>query len=349
MDEGSVSRENTKITIYDVAKKAGVGIGTVSRVLNNNAQVRPATRHLVLEAIKDLDFKPSSVARQLSLQRQVKHIGVITQPFINYYSFSERLRGIQKSLDEQNSSYELLLYTVSSLEHYQTQLETIVKTRAVEGLMIIDLELSSQQQALLSSAALPVVGVNHLQLQNWPCVGTNNLEGGYVATKYLLGLGHERIAYVGDEFVADYTQNTSEERYLGFEKALEEAGLTVPEGYVSLGRFDYEVAKTNALELLKLPTPPTAIFAMSDIQALACIAAAREAGKSVPGDLSVIGYDDLDLSYHTGLTTVRQHLELSGQKGLEHLLALLGGKKISPPKLPKPEVVVRQTTGQVRG
>jgi LacI family transcriptional regulator len=342
-----VSKVNSKITIYDVAKKAGVGIGTVSRVINNNAQVRPTTRQIVMEVIRELDFKPSSVARQLSLQRQVKHIGVITQPFINYYSFSERLRGIQKSLDEQNSDYELLLYTVSSLEHYQTQLEIIAKTRAVEGLMIIDLELSHEQLELLGSAGLPVVGVNHLQLQPWPCVGTNNLEGGYVATKYLIGLGHKRIAYLGDEFIADYTQNTSQERYLGFEKALQEAGLELPENYVSLGKFDYEVARASAAKLLKLKSPPTAIFAMSDIQALACIAAAKELGVAVPDDLSVIGYDDLDLSYHTGLTTVKQHLELSGQKGLEHLLSLLQGKKTAPPRLPKPEVVARQTTQRI--
>jgi DNA-binding LacI/PurR family transcriptional regulator len=340
-----VSKHNNKITIYDVAKKAGVGIGTVSRVLNNNAQVRPATRQTVLEAIRDLDFKPSSVARQLSLQRQVKHIGVITQPFINYYSFSERLRGIQKSLDEQGSDYELLLYTVSSQEHYQAQLETIVKTRAVEGLIIIDLELNQEQQDLFREAALPVVGVNHLQLQTWPCIGTDNVAGGYVATRYLLSLGHERVAYVGDEFINDYTHNTSRERFAGYEKALQEAGIGKNDAYVRLGKFDYEVAKANTLKLLNLKTPPTAIFAMSDIQALACIAAAKDAGKAVPGEVSVIGYDDLDLSYHTGLTTVKQHLELSGQRGLEHLLALLNGKKIAPPTLPEPEVVVRQTTG----
>jgi DNA-binding LacI/PurR family transcriptional regulator len=348
----------SKATIYDVAKKAGVGIGTVSRVLNNHLQVRPATRQLVMNAIKDLGFRPSTAARQLSLQRQVKYIGVITQPFINYYSFSERLQGIQKALgqkalnqsssDEQNSDYELLLYTVSSFEHYQTQLEAIAQTRAVEGLMIIDLELTHEQQDLLSHAGVPVVGVNHLQAQSWPCVATNNLEGGYLATQYLLGLGHERIAYVGDTFVKDYTHNTSRERFTGFKKALDEVGLGLPESYVRLGQFDYDVAKENASTLLGLKTPPTAIFAMSDIQALACIAAVKEAGLSVPQAMSVIGYDDLDLSYHTGLTTVRQHLELSGQKGLEHLLALLEGKKSAPPKLPKPEVVVRETTGALK-
>jgi DNA-binding LacI/PurR family transcriptional regulator len=347
--ESDVSKTGTsKATIYDVAKKAGVGIGTVSRVLNNHVQVRSTTRQLVTEAIKELGFKPSSVARQLSLQSQVKHIGVITQPFINYHSFLERLRGIQTTLIGQDSEYELLLYTVSSLEHYHHQLGIIAQTRAVEGLIIIDLELSPDQQALLARAAVPVVGVNHLQKQPWPSVSTDNLEGGYIAAQYLIGLGHERIAYVGDEFTQDYTHNTSYERFIGMKKALVEAGLELPESYIRLGKFDYEVAKENASRLLELNAPPTAIFAMSDIQALGCIAAVKEAGLAVPNDVSVMGYDDLDLSYHTGLTTVKQHLELSGQKGLEHLLALLKGKKPAPPKLPKPEVIARQTTGALK-
>jgi DNA-binding LacI/PurR family transcriptional regulator len=341
-------RPGSKATIYDVAKKAGVGIGTVSRVLNNHTQVRPATRQVVLEAIKELDFRPSAVARQLSLQRQVKHIGIITQPFVNYHSFLERLRGMQKVLSEQKSDYELLLYTVSSFEHYQTQLETIAQTRAVEGLIIISLELPYDLLELLTSANLPVVGVNHLQNQPWPCVTTNDTEGGYLATKYLLDLGHQRIAYVGDTFVEDYTHNTSRDRFAGFRKALEEAGVRVDDSYVCLGPFDYEIAKQNTVKLLKLETPPSAIFAMSDIQALGCVAAVKEAGLRVPEDVSVIGYDDLELSYHTGLTTIRQHLELSGQKGLEHLLNLLKGKKTAAPKLPKLEVVPRQTTRRLK-
>jgi DNA-binding LacI/PurR family transcriptional regulator len=192
------------------------------------------------------------------------------------------------------------------------------------------------------------VGVNHLHNQPWPCITTNDVEGGYLAAKHLLDLGHQRIAYVGDTFVEDYTHNNSRDRFTGFKKALSEAGLSLSDDYVRLGKFDYDVAKHNAAKLFKLKTPPTAIFAMSDIQALGCIAAAKEASLSVPEDVSVIGYDDLELSYHTGLTTVRQHLELSGQRGLEHLLTLLSGKKKAPPTLPKLEVIERQTTQRLK-
>jgi DNA-binding LacI/PurR family transcriptional regulator len=334
----------SKVTIYDVAKKAGVGIGTVSRVLNNHVQVRSKTRERVLEAITALDFKPSAVARQLSLQSQIKQIGVITQTFVNYYSFTERLRGIQQTLNERSSEYELLLYTVSSLEHYQHQLANIVQTRAVEGLIIIDLELSDKQLELLEQSHIPFVGINHLQNQSWPCIGTNNVEGGYLATKYLLSLGHEQLAYVGDTFIEDYTHNTSRERFDGYKQALEEAGVKLNEDYVRLGNHDYDVAKENADKLLNLKTPPTAIFAMSDVQALGCIAAIREKGLKVPEDISVLGYDDLDIGYHTGLSTVRQHLEQSGEKGIEYLLGVLSNKKSAVPKLPKLEIIPRQTT-----
>jgi DNA-binding LacI/PurR family transcriptional regulator len=334
----------SKVTIYDVAKKAGVGIGTVSRVLNNHVQVRPKTRARVLEAITELGFKPSSVARQLSLQSQIKQIGVITQTFVNYYAFTERLRGIQQTLNQHSSDYELLLYTVSSLEHYQQQLANIVQTRAVEGLIIIDLELSSKQLELLEGSGIPFVGINHLQNQSWPCIGTNNVAGGYLATKYLLSLGHTRIAYVGDTFVEDYTHNTSRERFDGYKKALEEAGIKPNEGYVGLGKHDYHVAKENTEKLLNLKPLPTAIFAMSDMQALGCIAAIKEKGLRVPEDVSVLGYDDLDIGYHTGLSTVRQHLEESGVKGIEYLLGVLNNKKTAVPKLPEPKVVPRQTT-----
>jgi LacI family transcriptional regulator len=334
----------SKVTIYDVAKKAGVGIGTVSRVLNNHVQVRPKTRTRVLEAIAALDFKPSSVARQLSLQSQIRQIGVITQTFVNYYSFTERLRGIQQTLNKLSSDYELLLYTVSSLEHYQQQLTNIVQTRSVEGLIIIDLEPSNKQLELLRDSHIPFVGINHLQNQDWPCIGTNNTEGGYVATKYLLSLGHTRIAYVGDTFVEDYTHNTSRERFDGYKKALGEAGIKQREDLVQLGQHDYDVAKGGAENLLNLKSPPTAIFAMSDVQALGCVAATREKGLNVPGDISILGYDDLDIGYHTGLSTVRQHLEESGVKGIEYLLGVLGNKKPAVPKLPSPNIVPRQTT-----
>jgi LacI family transcriptional regulator len=334
----------TRPTIKDVAQKAGVGVGTVSRVLNNSPKVTPETRKLVLDIIAELGFKPNTVARQLSRKTHVHNIGVITQPFISYRAFAERLRGVQLALSEAETEYELVLYTVGSLAHYDERLTTIVQTGVVDGLIIIDLNLYEEQQSRLQKAKLPVVGINHLKNQSWPCIGTDNVEGGYLAGRYLLDCGHTRIAYVGDELIDTFEFSSSAERYDGFNQALTERGVTLPEAYVQLGPHDYDVAHQLALNLFRLPEPPSAIFAMSDMQAFGCLAAAREMGLRVPDDVSIIGYDDLEFSQHVGLTSVRQHLELSGRVGIEYLLCLLQGDEIPPPSLPPLQVIERQTT-----
>lgn len=349
----------TRPTIRDVARQAGVGIGTVSRVLNNSPRVDPATRQHVLTTIAEMGFKPNALARQLPRKVRIHNIGVITQPFVSYRAFAERLRGVQTALMKHDSNRELVLYTVNSLKHYDERLTTIVQSRSVEGLLIIDLALTEEQKEMLRDAAVPFVGINPLQNQDWPCVGTDNVVGGYMAAKHLLDYGHTQIAYVGDIFNDDFDFRSSRERYQGFQLALTEHGIAIREEHVKLGTHDYEVARVMAAELFALTHPhrPSAIFAMSDIQALACIRAANEAGLRVPDDVSVIGYDDLEMSQHIGLTTVRQHLELSGRIALQHLLSLLAEVDpqadtepptvLSRPTLPPPQVMVRKSTRRV--
>jgi len=334
-------------TIRDVAQKAGVGVGTVSRVLNNNANVTGATRELVLQAIAELGFKPDRVARQLPRKTRVHNIGVITQPFAHYEAFAERMRGVQMALNEQQPGYELVLYSVSSLHHFNEQLTTIVQTDAVDGLIVIDLDLTPEQLALLRSTHLPFVGLNHLQTRDWPCIGADDVQGGYLTTRALIDLGHREIAYLADSFDDPFLFTTSQERYRGYCQALAEAGVAVRDAYVRIGVHDYDVIRSLALELLKLPQPPTAIFAMCDFFALACLDAARSHGLRVPEDVSVIGFDDIAMSYHVGLSTVRQHFDSAGRLALEHLLRLIAGEDGPTPTLPPLEVILRQTTRAV--
>jgi DNA-binding LacI/PurR family transcriptional regulator len=335
-------------TIREVARKAGVGIGTVSRVLNHSTLVNDETRQRVLEVIAELGYKPNSSARQLPRKKRIHNIGVITQPFVTYRSFAERLRGVQSALSERAPDYELVLYSVSSLPHFQERLSSITQTGNVDGLIIIDLKLSNDQKQMLLQSKIPFVGINHLQNQDWPCFGTDNVFGGRLATAYLLDLGHRQIAYIGDEFFDPYGFNTSSERFQGYSEALTGRGLTVDHNYVAIGPHDYSAAQELSLKILALADPPTAFFAMSDIQALGCIAGCHQRGFRVPQDISVIGYDDLEMSYHTQLTTVRQHLELSGRFAIEHLLQVLKGTDLPPPLLPLPEVIARHTTDTPR-
>jgi LacI family transcriptional regulator len=264
---------------------------------------------------------------------------------MDYYSFAERLRGVHKALRACDNEYELTLFTTDSTQDYDERFKEIIETSVIDGLLVIDFNLTREQKDMLRRMNITFVGLNHYHATDWPCIGTDNNEGGYRATQHLLHLGHERIAYVGNELIDQSGFPTSKQRYLGYRQALQEAGITPDDAYLQTGETGYDPARRMTQHLLQLPVPPTAIFAMSDTQALGCINAIETAGLRVPDDLSVIGYDDLELSYHTGLSTVRQHLERSGEVAIEYLLQLLHAvPDVQVPVLPAVEVIARQTT-----
>jgi DNA-binding LacI/PurR family transcriptional regulator len=334
-----------KVTIREVANAAGVGIGTVSRVLNNSPQVSDITRVKVLAAIDELGFRPNAIARQLPRKSNFQTIAVMTLPFREYYSFAERLRGVQEAIFPYQDDYELTLYNADTLQGYDERLMSIIETSVMAGMLLIDLDLTPEQKLSLRNRNIPFVGLNHHHAEDWYCIGTDNVQGGYIAGKHLLDLGHRAIAYVGNEFIDAAGFKTSGQRFEGLANALAEHAIEIHPDHVKLGQLDYDVAKTYTRELLELAHHPSAIFAMSDTQALGCIAAIREQGLRVPEDISVIGYDDLEMSQHMGLTTVRQHLRLSGKLSMQFLLKLLENKTYLPePTLPPLEIVIRQTT-----
>ncbi len=336
-------------TIYDVARTAGVGVGTVSRVLNNSPRVSPEAREKVLSAIRELGFRRSKVARQLSTGIQHRNIGAI-MPFITHPSFVERLRGMQLALNHQDDDFNLILYTVSDPERYHEQLLEIVEQSTVDGLLITTLNVSEEQRDLLTQSGIPFVTLSDACTEEVNCISPDNIYGGYLATQHLLELGHRRVAYVGDEFANAYGFPTSELRYKGYFAALEEYDVPYRSEYVCLGMHGEEAAHELTEHLLTLPEPPTAIFAMSDIQAVGCILAIREAGLRVPEDISVIGFDDVQLSRYLGLTTIRQHLEQSGYLGMQLLLDMLKTPdSVTPRQLPPLELVVRGTTQRCSG
>ncbi len=336
-------------TVYDVARMAGVGVGTVSRVLNNSTRVSPETQEKVLDAIRVLGFRRSKAARQLSTGIQHRNIGAI-MPFITHPSFVERLRGMQLALNHQDNDFNLVLYNVSEPDRYHEQLLAIAAQAAVDGLLIATLNVSDEQRDLLTQAGIPFVTLGDAGTGALNCISLDNVHGGYLATQHLLELGHRRIAYIGDEFTNVYGFPTSELRYTGYLSALKEYDVPYTAEYVCLGAHGEETAYRLTEQLLTLPEPPTAIFAMSDIQAVGCIQAIQFHGQRVPEDLSVIGFDDVQLSRYIGLTTVRQHLEQSGYLGMQLLLDLLvNPDSIVPRELPPLELIVRDTTRRYSG
>jgi LacI family transcriptional regulator len=326
--------------MVDVAARAGVGVATVSRVLNGSAAVSTATRERVLGAMRDLDYRPSSVARNLSLRRTLV-IGVVV-PFFTSPSAVERVRGIVSALD--GSPYDLALFDVESADRQRRAFEMLGYGDRADGLLIVSLVPPPDELARLEAAEVPCVLVD-APSATLPNVVVDDVLGGEVATQHLLDLGHRRIAFVGDKPPDEFRFHSSRDRTEGYERALAGAKLSVRPDYLRAGTHNRHVARSIAEDLLRLPEPPTAIFAASDTQALGVLEGARALGIDVPGDLSVVGFDDIEVASYAGLTTVRQPLFQSGHRGCELLLQALAGQPLAVRTETMPlELVVRGTT-----
>jgi len=174
----------------------------------------------------------------------------------------------------------------------------------------------------------------------------DDIAGGQQATQHLIDLGHRRIGFVSDNLENPFNFTSSRHRYRGYRQALSQAGIPFRPEYHRQSTHGLSEARRLALELLSLTERPTAIFAASDTQAMGVLEAARQLGIQVPGQLSVIGYDDIEVAGYLGLTTMRQLLFESGQRGVELLLDALDNPGAKPVREVLPtELVVRTTTG----
>ena len=331
------------VTIADVAAYAGVGAGTVSRVLNDSPRVSAATRERVLAAIEVLDYRPNPLAQGLSRGR-CQTLGAVV-PFFTHASAVERLRGVVAGLD--GSRYDLVLFNVESPIHRDEHLDSLRRRDRADGLLIVSLPPPARDLERLAGAGVPVVLLD-ARGDGVPAVVTDDVEGGRIAARHLLELGHERIAFIGDDPENPFGFTSSADRERGYREMLEAAGLAPRSGHVRHGPHVREVARRLATELLgEDPADrPTAIFAASDTQALGVLEAARATGVDVPGELSVVGFDDIEVSGYAGLTTVRQPLFESGRAAVALLLDALGSEDPPPAVVRRLdlELVERSTT-----
>ncbi|NOX64157.1 MAG: LacI family transcriptional regulator [Chloroflexi bacterium] len=302
-------------TIRDVAKRAGVGVGTVSRVLNNHPSVRESTRRRVEEAIAALNYRPNTIARQLS-SGKTANIGVVA-PFFIRPSSVERLRGVETVLVERQ--YDLILYNVETKKKRDELFQTLPRGDMFDGLLVFTLSPNDDEAERLRHAAVPVVLVDafHPALSR---VVIDDIEGGYMATKHLIDLGHTRIAYISDILESPFEfVGASAQRYQGYRRALHEAGIEFRPEYYLQDQHGAPQAQAMTHRLLSLAEPPTAIFAASDTQAIGVLRAAKERNVAVPEQLSVMGFDDIEVAEYLNLTTIHQPLFTSGVEGAELL------------------------------
>ena len=328
------------VTIRDVAKHAGVGVGTVSRVLNDSELVRENTRNKVKAAIKDLNYSPSPVARHLSRGKTMA-IGVIV-PFFTNPSVVKRLQGIVSVLA--GSEYDLVLFDIESRDNQDVLLTNILRRKMVDGLLILSLRPTDSDMEQFLEAGVPgvIVDASHPQLNS---VIVDNVAGGRLATQHLIDLGHVKIGYISDYPDNPFNHLPVLDRYEGYLQALDQAGIRRRAEYYREGCLNSQEARSLAKELLSLDDPPSAIFAYSDTQAIGVLEAARDLGLRIPDDLSVVGYDDIEAAAYAQLTTVRQSLYNSGVTGAQLLLDVIERSSMVPEVIALPtELVIRNST-----
>lgn len=331
-------------TISEVARHAGVGVGTVSRVLNDHPSVTDETRERVTRSIEELEYRPSPLARGLKRGR-TNRIAVLVS-FVTQPSSVERLRGLTRALS--GSGYELVLYPVEDDEQRRAHMDTLTGPHQADGIVLISLPLSDAEAVRLQQSAVSLVQIDASHTA-FASVITNDVHGGALAARHLLELGHRELAFVGDLEDNPYGFTSSCDRRSGFLDVLNDVGCAPPDRWVRSGSIGADSATALARDFLAGPHRPSAVFAASDVQAFGVMLAARELGLHVPEDLSVLGFDDIETAKHLGLSTVRQPLQGSGQLAAELLLGQLADPASSVPEqhvLPL-EVVSRHTTREL--
>ncbi len=331
------------VTIRDVAREAGVSPGTVSRVINRSPLVNKETRKRVLDVIETLNYTPNLVAQRLSLGRTL--IIAVLVPFFTRPSVAERLNGVVSVLSQ--SQYDLLIHNIETPEQRADCFKTVPHQKQADGILIISLVPTDEETEELAQADVPIVLIDaeHPDLTDLHWVTVDDVAGGQAATAYLIELGHTRIGFIGDIIDNPFNFTSSRDRFLGYRKALENAGIPWRPMYYAEDQHGRPEARRMAQRMLRLPERPTAIFAASDTQAVGVLEAAQDAGLPVPEALSVIGYDDIELADIMGLTTMRQLLFESGERGVELLLQTLENPETAPIHEVSPtELVIRNTT-----
>jgi DNA-binding LacI/PurR family transcriptional regulator len=337
-----------RITIADVAADAGVGVGTVSRVLNRSDQVREPTMRAVLDSIDRLGYRPSHAAAALvrgSPRTVALIVAHMTRP-----SAVVRVASALAVLEEQG--YDAIVYNVDSPAERDRHLEALLPTHRADGILAICLPLSRGQLGQFARAGVAVVSVDAAN-PGVPQTIVDDMAGGRLATEHLVALGHRRIGFVGDTPYhrppAGLGFTSSADRQRGYQQALATAGIGAEDGLIRLGTHDTAVAAEHAAQLLKSPDSPSAIFAASDTQAIGVLAAADRLGVAVPGELSVVGFDDIESATFLDLSTVRQPLARSGTEGARRLCALLRGERVRPLRQELPiELMARGSSARAR-
>jgi len=309
------------LTIRDVAKLAGVSVATVSAVMNDKGGVSEKLSKRVREAMEALDYHPNQVARSLKVQ-ETRTIGMVVPDVANSF-FTDVIKGAENEARAQG--YSLILCDSAEDPSVEQDNLNALFARRVDGVLLSPTKAYVAQDRLIRRR-FPLVFFDRIAPGfEGSAVVTNNLLAAHDATRYLIGLGHRRIAIITGQL----SWSNGLDRLEGFRTALQESGLPLREEYLQRGDFQSESGYSCGLKLLQLPLPPTAVFCCNNHMTLGFTRALRELGIPCPGLVSVLGFDDFDwAAYLTPrLTTVAQATFEMGKQAVQMLLGKMESHK----------------------
>ncbi|HWI64884.1 MAG TPA: LacI family DNA-binding transcriptional regulator [Symbiobacteriaceae bacterium] len=335
------------LTIRDLAKRAGVSVATVSRVLNNYPDVSEETKQKVLALVQETNFRPSNAARSL-VTRRSNIIGVFfLQDHMNsmviHPFFQEVVVSFKRAVGTRG--YDLLFFTSQKPGDGDFTYLKRCRHHAIDGVVLMGANRTDPQMAELTASGIPCMSVDVDMLGSRAgYVMSNNQAGARQAVRHLANLGHKRIALINGH----PSSRPGYDRLIGYQEAMAEAGLPFRQDHVKIFDFTWQYGYEAMQELLNLPEPPTAVFAAADLVAMGAIKAIRERGLHVPEDIAMVGFDDVEVAsmVHPALTTVAQDKDGLGRVAGENLVRLIEDPSFTPPIITLPtELVIRESCG----
>jgi len=330
-----------KPTIQDVARLAGVGVGTVSRVLNNHAAVRDSTRQTVLSAIRELEYVPNPHARRIAGGKS--YTISILLPVITTEFYVRLLDGLESAFQE--ARYDVAIFPLLDRSRLERYLGSHTLAYQADGLVMATYNLTQMFSENRLRDQQPMVLVD-AYAEGVDCARMDNHLGGRIAGQFVAGQpGHSYAVWVETELDQIFTSRVFEERSAGFHAAMAEAGRTVSGEFIS--SFDAHAARTVAVRVLDAAQFPATVFASADLLAGALLDEAQARGLAVGRELKVLGFDDQPWAAARGLSTLHQPVEAMAYEAATLLLSRLSGHR-GPPRIRtfEPRLVLRSSTGE---
>ncbi|GGD65319.1 catabolite control protein A [Paenibacillus nasutitermitis] len=330
------------VTIYDVAREAGVSMATVSRVVNNNPNVKPQTRKKVFEAIERLGYRPNAVARGLA-SKKTTTVGVVI-PDISNAIFAEVARGIEDIANMYH--YNIILCNADKKKDKEIRVINTLLEKQVDGLLFMGGAVTDEHLQAFKTSNVPVVlCATTDENDSIPSVDIDHEAAAFDAVQTLINQGHKRIAMISGTL---QDPSNGYARFQGYKRALETAGIDYDENLVRTGNYRYESGVEAMKYFLELPELPTAVFSATDEMAIGAIHCIQDSGRKVPDDLSVISVDNSRMAsmVRPQLTAVAQPMYDIGAVSMRLLTKLMKKETVEQARVVLPhEVIKRQSVG----